>query len=105
MWNPFKKPPPPPPPPPNRVVGLAGLLQDGRFDELDASLQKLKDEGLAPHEQESWWHLHGIAAFRQGRDREALERFEEGYNVRLATSKRPSTSWTPSASLKRISPG
>ncbi len=86
MWNPFKgRRPASSSPPSNRVAVLADLMSKGRFDELDTSLQKIKDEGLAPHEQESWWHMYGTAAFRQGRDREALERFEEGYK-RFPTS-------------------
>jgi hypothetical protein len=40
-------------------------------------LQGLGSLSLTPAEQESWWHLYGIVAFQEGRDAEALERFQE----------------------------
>ena len=88
MWNPFRKKPknnPTRQPEPlesqvNRIDELANTLQrDGRIRDLEQKLKELNQSSLSPAEQESWWHLYGIVAFREGRDTEALERFQEAY--------------------------
>lgn len=88
MWNPFRKksknnvtePPTQPESKVNRVDELANNLQkDGRIGELEQRLKELDQSSLTPAEQESWWHLYGIVAFRDGRDADALDRFEEAY--------------------------
>lgn len=64
----------------NRVDQLANDLQRaGRARELEGELQRLDYSKLAPSEQEAWWHAYGICAFQAGRDREALQRFTDGY--------------------------
>lgn len=83
MWNPFKKKMPPQrpgDPPPNRVDALVATLQrEGRITDLERELVKMNKEKLNQAEQESWWHYHGIAAFRDGRQEEATTSFEEAY--------------------------
>ncbi len=88
MWGPFRKKSrdnPAQPPEPlgdrvNRVDELANNLQrEGRVSDLEQELKRLDKSSLSPAEQESWWHLFGIAAFQEGRDTEALERFEAAY--------------------------
>ena len=88
MWNPFRKknkarsprPPGPPEADINRVDSLANTLQrEGRVAELENELNKLDQSGLTRVEQESWWHLYGIVAFQDGRDAEALQRFESAH--------------------------
>ena len=88
MWNPFRKKsknnPSQPPEPQgdrgNRIDELANDLQKkGRIGDLEQELKKLDPSSLSPAEQESWWHLFGIVAFQDGRDAEALERFEAAY--------------------------
>jgi hypothetical protein len=64
----------------NRVDELANTLQrEGRIRDLESELTKLDKVSLSLAEQESWWHLFGIVAFQDGRDAEALARFEEAY--------------------------
>ena len=64
----------------NRVEELVNTLQrTGRTQELESELAKLDQAQLSPAEQEFWWRMYGIIAFRAGRDDEALKRFEEGY--------------------------
>ncbi len=88
MWNPFRKkskngptqPPKPPGNQSNRVDELANTLQrEGRSRDLEQELSKLDQSALSPAEQEAWWHLYGIVAFRDKRDAEALKRFEEAH--------------------------
>ena len=63
----------------NRVDNLANALhREGHSADLEAELQKLDRGSLTSEEQESWWHLYGIAAFQAGRDDVALARFDEG---------------------------
>lgn len=64
----------------NRVDELADRLErEGRADDLEAELVRLDRASLSAGEQESWWHLHGIVAFRGGRDEDALERFQRAH--------------------------
>jgi tetratricopeptide (TPR) repeat protein len=88
MWNPFRRTRKPSAARPpglreaevNRVDALANALQSqGRMAELEGELKKLDQSGLSPLELESWWHLYGIVAFQDGRDAEALQRFETAY--------------------------
>jgi tetratricopeptide (TPR) repeat protein len=85
MWNPFLKkstaqPSKSPENKANRVDELANALQQkGRIRDLEQELMKLDQSSLSPAEHESWWHLYGIVAFQEGRDTEALERFEEAH--------------------------
>lgn len=87
MWNPFRKnnkdrvgQSPSSAQQANRVDALANTLRsEGRVKELERELAKLDLLSLSASEQESWWHLYGITAFQEGRDSEALERFEKGY--------------------------
>lgn len=66
--------------PGNRVDELADNLQlEGRDHDLERELLKLDQDSLSRVEQESWWHLFGIVAFRDGREADALERFREAY--------------------------
>jgi hypothetical protein len=66
--------------PENRVHDLVAALQkEGRVGALEEELKKLDPSTLSPEEEEPWWHMYGCAAFRAGREIEALERFEEGY--------------------------
>ena len=79
MWNPFarKK---AAPPPPDRVQELANrLARENRAAELERALEALDIAALSAAEQESWWHLYGITALRDGRDALALERFSQAY--------------------------
>ncbi|MBM3845475.1 MAG: hypothetical protein FJ405_04195 [Verrucomicrobia bacterium] len=83
MWSPFKKKTQqqPPAPPPNRVDDLANTLQrEGRIADIEQELEKLDKSKLCQTELESWWHIYGITAFRDGRQDEATKRFEEGYS-------------------------
>jgi hypothetical protein len=89
MWNRFRKKTKgsvpqqsgSPEPEVNRVDLLANTLQrEGRIGELEHELKKLDQTGFSRQEQESWWHLYGIVAFQDGRDAEALHRFETAYN-------------------------
>ncbi len=65
---------------PNRVDELANsLAREDRAGELEQKLKELDPASLSPAEQESWWHLYGIVAFREGRDTEALSRFEDAH--------------------------
>jgi hypothetical protein len=62
----------------DRVETLANsLAREGRAGALEAELQKLDPDSLKRAEQETWWRFHGIAAFQDGREAEALARFEE----------------------------
>ncbi len=85
MWNPFRESKTngeaePTQPPANRVEELANALQqDGRIGELERELESLDFSTLSPAEQESWRCLYGIVAFQEGRDAEALQRFQEAY--------------------------
>lgn len=88
MWNPFRRknknnsaqPPKPTGNKINRVDELANNLQsEGRIGVLEQELKNLDQSNLSPEELESWWHLFGIVAFQEGRDAEALERFEAAY--------------------------
>jgi hypothetical protein len=86
MWNPFRKKSKsnqgskPPQHQANRVDDLANTLQrEGRIKQLEQELRRLDQSSLSPAEQESWWHLYGIVAFQEGRDAEALERFQEAH--------------------------
>jgi tetratricopeptide (TPR) repeat protein len=84
FWNKGSsaKPPEPqrPDAPANRVDKLANELhRGGRASELEAELRRLDYSALSPPEQESWWHLYGITAFRDGHEVEALRRFEEAH--------------------------
>lgn len=84
MWNPFRKKNKSnlaqPVDKTNRVDELANNLQrEGRIGDLELELKKLEQADLSVREQESWWQLFGIVAFRDGRDGEALERFEAAY--------------------------
>jgi hypothetical protein len=85
MRNPFRKKAPSQPtggPAANQVDDLANKLQrEGRTGALEDELNKLEKAELNPHELESWWHLYGITAFRDGRQDEATQRFEEGYRL------------------------
>jgi hypothetical protein len=66
--------------PSDRVQELANTLQrEGRAQELEGELTKLDLQTLSAGELESWWHLYGITAFQDGREAEALARFQEGY--------------------------
>lgn len=87
MWNPFRKKPASIPArsgsttaEANRVDNLANALQQqGRIVELESELLKLDSASLSHAEQESWWHLYGIVAFQEGRDAEALSRFQQAF--------------------------
>jgi tetratricopeptide (TPR) repeat protein len=88
MWNPFKKKDKPAPATANRVEDLAdSLARAGRSNELEAELEKLDRSALFVAEQQSWWHLYGITAFQRGRDDEALQRFQHGYELFPKSSK------------------
>ncbi len=64
----------------NRVDKLLSVLEEaGRSQDLERELEGLDQESLSPAELESWWHLYGIVAFREGREAEALKRFREAY--------------------------
>lgn len=64
----------------NRVDRLANdLHRVGRSGELEQELQRLDYASLSPEEQEAWWHLYGVCAFRARSDREALRRFAEAH--------------------------
>jgi hypothetical protein len=64
----------------NRVDELANSLdREGRAGELERELVKLDMQSLTAREQESWWHLYGITAFREGQDAEAMQRFQQGH--------------------------
>lgn len=66
--------------PPDRVETLAtSLAREGRAGELEAELGKLDPASLTRAEQETWWRFHGVAAFQDGREAEALARFEEAH--------------------------
>ena len=66
--------------PPDRVEMLANsLAREGRAGQLEAELGKLDPASLTRAEQETWWRFHGVAAFQDGRDDEALARFEEAH--------------------------
>jgi tetratricopeptide (TPR) repeat protein len=66
--------------PSDRVHELANTLQrEGRAKELEGELTKLDLQTLSTGELESWWHLYGITAFQDGREAEALARFQKGY--------------------------
>ncbi len=66
--------------PSDRVQELANTLQrEGRTKELEGELTKLDLHTLSADELESWWHLYGITAFQEGREAEALARFQKGY--------------------------
>jgi hypothetical protein len=66
--------------PSNRVQELANTLRrEGRAKELEGELTKLDRQKLSASELESWWHLYGITAFQDGREAEALARFQKGY--------------------------
>lgn len=87
MWNPFRKKSTTDkdqagikPNQGNGVDELANTLQrEGRIKDLESELKKLNQSSLSLAEQESWWHLYGIIAFQDGRDTEAMERFQEAY--------------------------
>jgi hypothetical protein len=67
--------------PPNRVEQLANNLhRAGRAGELEGELRRLDYSGLSAAEQEAWWHLYGICAFRARSDTEALRRFTDAYS-------------------------
>ena len=67
-------------PEPDRVDDLARRLQrEERIRDLERELQALDVPSLSAAEQESWWHLFGIAAFQEGRDAQALGRFGEAH--------------------------
>jgi tetratricopeptide (TPR) repeat protein len=88
MWNTFRRkkgegravPPQPATPKTNRVDELVDALQrDGRIKDLERELTGLDPSTLSRAEQESWWHLYGVAAFHAGRDAEAHTRLQEAY--------------------------
>jgi hypothetical protein len=88
VWNPFRRKSagsgagqaPSKERPVDRVDDIANrLYREGRTSELERELLKLDPATLPQHEQESWWHLYGITAFQQGRDSEALTRFQEAH--------------------------
>lgn len=88
MWNPFKKKsassidgqPVSIKAKTNCVDDLANSLQaQGRIAELETELMALYASPLSLSEQESWWHLYGICAFQDGRDDEALDRFQQAF--------------------------
>jgi tetratricopeptide (TPR) repeat protein len=64
----------------NKIDKLANdMMQKGAsIKDLEVALQKYNPDELNIREQESWYHLYGIAAFRANRRADALERFEEG---------------------------
>lgn len=63
----------------NIVDELANSLREqGKIDDLEAELIKLKQRNLNDEEIESWHHLYGISAFRKGNHIEASERFKNG---------------------------
>jgi hypothetical protein len=65
----------------NRVEQLANELhRAGRARELETELQQLDYSGLSHAEQEAWWHIYGICAFRVGNDKKALQRFAEAHS-------------------------
>ncbi len=64
----------------NRVEELANALErEGRAKDVERELMKLDLSSLSAPELESWWHLYGIAAFQDGREAEALARFQRGH--------------------------
>jgi len=64
---------------PNRLDELATRLQrEGRTDQLETEVEKYRPNELDGSERESWYHLHGIAAFRRGDHELAFQRFREG---------------------------
>lgn len=66
----------------NRVSGLADRLQrEGRIEDLEEELARFDPEHLEGTERESWHHLWGIEAFRHGKLREALVRFEAAHRA------------------------
>jgi hypothetical protein len=66
-------------PGPNRLDELADRLQrEGRTDQLERELETYRPNELDGSERESWYHLHGIAAFRRGDHELAFQRFREG---------------------------
>ncbi|MBV9111135.1 MAG: hypothetical protein JO306_17145 [Gemmatimonadetes bacterium] len=72
--------PDPNPQPPDRVEMLANsLARVGRAGELEAELGKMDPGSLTRAEQETWWRFRGVAAFQDGREAEALARFEEAH--------------------------
>jgi hypothetical protein len=78
MWNPFKR--NKPVPQPDRVAGKADALPPGSgADEIERLLAEFDKGSLSPPEQESWWHLYGIAAMQRGQDADALNRFKQAY--------------------------
>jgi hypothetical protein len=88
MWNPFRKRPPNSPPKEfhtekpktNHLENWgAQLLGEGRLQELEQKLGEMDVSALPSTEQESWWNLYGIAAFRGGQEDQALERFLEAH--------------------------
>jgi hypothetical protein len=64
----------------NRIEALLERLEtEQNFDRLEAELERLDRNDLSPAELQSWWQHYGIAAFRAGRDAEALARFEQAH--------------------------
>jgi tetratricopeptide (TPR) repeat protein len=64
----------------NRVHALIErLAAEDRFGDLEAELERLDRNDLSRAEHEAWWENYGIAAFRAGRDADALKRFEEAH--------------------------
>jgi tetratricopeptide (TPR) repeat protein len=64
----------------NRVEALANSLErEDRVGELEGELRKLDPGSLTATEKETWWHFYGITAFHDGREPEALDRFEEAH--------------------------
>ncbi len=63
----------------NRIDALVNRLQqEGRIDVLESELARFDPAALEDAEKESWFHLYGIAAYRQGDRPLAFERFQEG---------------------------
>ena len=74
-----KKEPEAPKPGENRIEALANrVLPTGGVSALESELAKIDPSTLEGAERESWHHLYGIAALRQGNRDLAFERFQEG---------------------------
>jgi len=79
MFRKRKQKDPVPIPPNNRIDDLANKLQqEGKIDQLETELLKFDPATLEGSEKESWYHLHGIVPFQQGKRDLALQRFQEG---------------------------
>jgi tetratricopeptide (TPR) repeat protein len=64
----------------NRIDELANRLQrEGKTAQLESELLAVSRTALRPAEEEAWYHLWGIAAFRRGDRTEAMKRFTEAF--------------------------